>query len=154
MHTMLDFRTQLHTAVQRQFAISHHLHRTIDQSLMRASFCSLLLVCVHQHDCVRSLCKSRILGNVFRHQRRSRASEPSLLTACVKRNSQPWCEPSQSGVGNVLTDHLQDRLRTVCLQDAQQVNTFKHRMNTLAYGEAMMAAARDYGEVCFFSPPQ
>ena len=33
------------------------------------------------------------------------------------------------------------------MQDAEKVNTFKHRMNTLAYGEAMMAAARDYGEV-------
>eukprot|EP00892_Ulva_mutabilis_P001217 jgi/Ulvmu1/11096/UM070_0011.1 len=30
--------------------------------------------------------------------------------------------------------------------DAERVNTFKHRMNTLAYGEAMLAAARDYGQ--------
>ena len=34
------------------------------------------------------------------------------------------------------------------LQDPDKVNQFKHRMNTLAYGEAMMAAARDYGNVC------
>ena len=27
------------------------------------------------------------------------------------------------------------------------MHQFKHRMNTLAYGEAMMAAARDYGNV-------
>lgn len=33
------------------------------------------------------------------------------------------------------------------MQDADKVNSFKHRMNTLAYGEAMMAAARDYGQV-------
>lgn len=36
-----------------------------------------------------------------------------------------------------------------CLQDAERVQTFKHRMNTLAYGEAMMAAARDYGQVSY-----
>lgn len=33
------------------------------------------------------------------------------------------------------------------MQDPDKVNQFKHRMNTLAYEEAMMAAARDYGEV-------
>jgi hypothetical protein len=40
-----------------------------------------------------------------------------------------------------------------CLQDAERVNTFKHRMNTLAYGEAMMAAARDYGKAWLFACP-
>lgn len=39
-------------------------------------------------------------------------------------------------------------VRAVRLQDPDKVNQFKHRMNTLAYGEAMMAAARDYGNVC------
>jgi hypothetical protein len=34
------------------------------------------------------------------------------------------------------------------VQDADKVTSFKHKMNTLAYGEAMLAAARDYGEVC------
>jgi hypothetical protein len=38
-------------------------------------------------------------------------------------------------------------LHNLCLQDADKVQSFKHRMNTLAYGEAMMAAARDYGNV-------
>ena len=41
----------------------------------------------------------------------------------------------------------QVRAAVVYLQDADKVNSFKHRMNTLAYGEAMMAAARDYGQV-------
>jgi hypothetical protein len=32
-------------------------------------------------------------------------------------------------------------------QNQDKVDQFKQRMNTLAYGEAMMAAARDYGQV-------
>jgi hypothetical protein len=33
------------------------------------------------------------------------------------------------------------------LQDAEKIQSLKHRMHTLAYGEAMMAAAQDYGKV-------
>ena len=44
--------------------------------------------------------------------------------------------------------HLSD-----CLSVLQNVDKFKSQMNSLAYGNAMMAAARDYQQVGSCCPP-
>ena len=53
---------------------------------------------------------------------------------------------AQDGMLSLLQLRFRSATRQL-VQDPDKVNQFKHRMNTLAYGEAMMAAARDYGEV-------